>query len=151
MDEDYINKKEFEKRLAKRREIDKELEQQRQSCERIRKELQRLGQMKIEERINYLPEKTGEKLKQELDGGNIEKIDEEISQDRFNCVMLELMYLKGFDREPTDDNSDLYPNDWFEDPDYKRQFEILTEAVAENKKIADTNGYNELHKGRYTR
>ena len=152
MDEDYINEKEFKERLAKRREeIDKELEQQRQSCERIRKELQRLGQMEIKERIKYLPEKTGEKLKQELDGGNIEKIDEEISQDRFNCVMLELMYLKGFDRAPTDDNSDLYPNDWFEDPDYKKQFEILTEAVAENKKIADTNGYNELHKGRYTR
>ena len=151
MDEDYINEKKFEESLAKLREIDKEIELQRQNGERIRKELERFEEMEIEERIKYLPKKTGEKLKQEQDGGNIEEIDEEISQDRFNCVMLEIMYLKRFGREPTDDNSDLYPNDWFEDPDYKKQFEILTEAVAENKKIADTNGYNELHKGRYTR
>ena len=151
MDEEDIKEKEFEESLAKLREIDKELEQQRKSCERIMQELKRLGQMEIEERVKYLPKETGEKLKQEQDGGNIEEIDEDISQDRFNCVMLETMYLKRFDREPTDDNSDLYPNDWFEDPDYKKQFEILAEAIAENKKINETKGYNELHKGRYTR
>ena len=67
-----------EKYGARVEEIDKELEQQRQSCERIRKELQRLGQMEIKERIKYLPEKTGEKLKQELEKRNptpIEKLD----------------------------------------------------------------------------
>ena len=31
---------------------------------------------------------------------------------------------------------------------YKKQFEILAEAIAENKKIEETKGYGELHKGR---
>lgn len=110
-----------------------------------------------EGRIKELPEDLREKYKldevrsEEPDEENPEEIDEEISQEQFDYVMMELMYLDKFNREPTDDNHDLYPNGWFEDSDYKKQFEILAEAVAENKKIEETKGYSELHKGRYTR
>lgn len=109
------------------------------------KELKKELEKGYEERIKELPEDLREKYKlDELP----EESEEEISQEQFDYVMLELMYLDKFNREPTDDNHDLYPNGWFEDPDYKKQFEILAEAIAENKKIEETKGYGELHKGR---
>lgn len=91
-------------------------------------------------------------IKERIDP-NRDKADilEDISEEQADCIMLDLLYLENFDRKPEDNNIDLYPDGWFENPDYKKQFEILVEAVVEEKKIVDTKKYNELRKGKYTR
>jgi len=132
----------------------KELEEKN---EELKKELEKGYEERIKElpedlrekyKLDEIPEESEEENPEGSEEENPEEFDEEISQEQFDYVMLELMYLDKFNREPTDDNHDLYPNGWFEDPDYKKQFEILAEAIAENKKIEETKGYGELHKGR---
>lgn len=81
------------------------------------------------------------------DGLDIDDIN--IPEERLECVMMELLYLDSFKREPSDDNSDLFPNGWFEYSNYEKQFEILVEAIAKKQKITETDGYNEFVKKRH--
>ncbi|MBQ1550814.1 MAG: hypothetical protein IIZ67_01820 [Bacilli bacterium] len=129
------------------------LEDLKKTSDEIKRKLeeQKANYKSVEERFKDLPEDFFQGRPNPIDESPEDEIIEDISDEQFDCVMMELMYLKRFDREPEDDNSDLYPRDWFTNPDYKKQFEILAEAVAENKKIVETKGYNEFRKGKYTR
>lgn len=55
--------------------------------------------------------------------------------------ILEVKYLKMFGREITydsNDNFDLYPNDWYLNNDYDLKIKILLEALEKKEKIANT-------------
>lgn len=69
--------------------------------------------------------------------------------------ILEVKYLKMFGREITydsDDNFDLYPNDWYLNNDYDLKIKILLEALEKKEKIASTTLYQssmeECHKSK---
>ena len=102
----------------------------------------------IEELIKDLPEDLQTYIKNRVEG---KEDDISIPQEQLDCILMNLLYLEAHDRIPGEDNIDLYPNDWFEDPDYNLQFKILTEAVMEKQKIIDTKSYNDSRKGKYTR
>lgn len=58
------------------------------------------------------------------------------------CNILEVKYLKMFNRVVSyDDNSDLFPNDWFSCDDYKFKSEILLESLEKKILIVDTTKY----------
>ncbi len=131
---------------------DEEFEVSLEDLKKTSDEIERKANEKrktLEERLKDLPEDFFDD-KIDPNKENPEEPEEEISDEQFDYVMMELMYLKRFDRQPEDDNSDLYPRDWFKDQDFQRQFEILAEAVAENKRITETKGYSELRKGKRT-
>lgn len=70
--------------------------------------------------------------------------------DKMICNILEIKYLKMFNREITydlDDNSDLYPNDWYINQDYELKSRILLEAIKNNKKIENTALYQSTIEG----
>ncbi len=155
----------MDERVFKEEEYEVSLEDLKKEDDEIKKKLKEQNKT-IEERVKDLPEDffqnsldldngiaidIPEESEDENSKQKEDKNEEDISDEQFDYAMMELTYLKNFDREPEDDNSDLYPNDWFRNQDYKKQFEILAEAVAENKRIADTKGYKDLRKGKYTR
>lgn len=155
----------MDERVFKEEEYEVSLEDLKKEDDEIKKKLKEQNKT-IEERLKDLPEDffqnsldldngiaidIPEESEDENSKQKEDKNEEDISDEQFDYAMMELTYLKNFDREPEDDNSDLYPNDWFRNQDYKKQFEILAEAVAENKRIADTKGYKDLRKGKYTR
>ena len=155
----------MDERVFKEEEYEVSLEDLKKEDDEIKKKLKEQNKT-IEERVKDLPEDffqnsldldngiaidIPEESEDENSKQKKDKNEEDISDEQFDYAMMELTYLKNFDREPEDDNSDLYPNDWFRNQDYKKQFEILAEAVAENKRIADTKGYKDLRKGKYTR
>ena len=155
----------MDERVLREEEYEVSLEDLKKESDEIAKKLKEPNKT-IEERLKDLPEDFFQNSI-DLDNGNSIDIPEEsedenseqkedeneedISDEQFDYTMMELMYLKRFDRQPEDDNSDLYPTDWYKDPDYQKQFEILSEAVAENKRISETKGYSELRKGKNIR
>ncbi len=59
-------------------------------------------------------------------------------------VMMEMNYLKENNRNINDDNSDLFPLNWYSFSDYKLKTEILYESIKNNEKIINTKKYNEI-------
>ncbi len=104
----------------------------------------------IEERLKNLPDDFKKNIptppEDDLDLGDLD-----ISEEQQAYIMMDLLYLENNNRKPEDNNIDLYPDDWFDNQDYEKQFKILAEAVFDNKKIVDTNAYQETKKGKYTR
>lgn len=152
---------EMDERVFREEEYEVSLEDLKKENDEIKDKLKKQNKT-IEERLKDLPEDFFQNsldldngisidIPEESEDENSNQKEEDISDEQFDYAMMELTYLKNFDREPEDDNSDLYPNDWFRNQDYKKQFEILAEAVAENKRIAETKGYKDLRKGKYTR
>lgn len=64
--------------------------------------------------------------------------------------ILDVKYLKMFNRKITYDsnaNSDLYPNGWYLNKDYKVKIKILIEAIENKKLIVDTDLYQNIIEG----
>ena len=68
------------------------------------------------------------------------------------CNMLEIKYLKMFGRKITydlNDNSDLYPNDWYLNNDYDLKSKILLEALEKKETIVNTTLYQSNIEGNH--
>ena len=88
----------------------------------------------IEDILKDIPED----LKKQIEERKAEAEELDIPEEQMDCILMDLLYLENNDRKPGENNKDLYPVDWFDNPDYEKQFEILTEAVMEDKKIIET-------------
>ena len=56
-------------------------------------------------------------------------------------VMMEINYLKENGRNLKEDNSDLFPGNWYLITDYKLKTAILYDAIKNHIKIIETSGY----------
>ena len=56
-------------------------------------------------------------------------------------VMMEMNYLKENNRSINDNNSDLFPLNWYRFSDYKLKTEILYESIKSKVKIINTKKY----------
>ena len=66
-------------------------------------------------------------------------------EDKNIYVMIELRYLKENNRNINDNNSDLFPQNWYKINDYKLKTEIIYEAIKNKKKIKETNKYKNTY------
>ena len=55
--------------------------------------------------------------------------------------MMEINFLKENNRNLNDDNSDLFPVDWYTSTNYQLKAEILLEAIQKKIKIVETDNY----------
>ena len=62
-------------------------------------------------------------------------------------IMMLGNFLKENGRNVEDDNSDLFPFDWYLSEDYKLKAEILYEAIQTKKKIVETEKYQLMIEG----
>ena len=67
--------------------------------------------------------------------------------DKFIYVMMEGNFIKENGRNIEDDNSDLFPFNWYLSDDYKLKTEILYEAIQTKKKIVETEKYQLMIEG----
>ena len=56
-------------------------------------------------------------------------------------IMMEINFLKENNRNLNDDNSDLFPVDWYTSTNYQLKAEILLEAIQKKIKIVETDNY----------
>lgn len=62
-------------------------------------------------------------------------------------IMMLGNFLKENGRNIEDDNSDLFPFNWYLSDDYKLKAEILYEAIQTKKKIVETEKYQLMIEG----
>ena len=62
-------------------------------------------------------------------------------------IMMLGNFLKENGRNIEDDNSDLFPFNWYLSEDYKLKAEILYEAIQTKKKIVETEKYQLMIEG----
>ena len=62
-------------------------------------------------------------------------------------IMMLGNFLKENGRNVEDDNSDLFPFNWYLSDDYKLKAEILYEAIQTKKKIVETEKYQLMIEG----
>lgn len=62
-------------------------------------------------------------------------------------IMMLGNFLKENGRNVEDDNSDLFPFNWYLSEDYKLKAEILYEAIQTKKKIVETEKYQLMIEG----
>lgn len=70
---------------------------------------------------------------------------EEDAKDMY--VMMEISYIKEMGRNIEEDNSDLFPYDWYKTTNYILKSEILLEAIKTNTSITNTKKYQLLLEG----
>lgn len=61
-------------------------------------------------------------------------------------IIMETNYLKEIGRNLTDDNSDIFPFNWYLSNNYKLKTEILYDAIKTKNKIVDLEKYQILLK-----
>lgn len=61
-------------------------------------------------------------------------------------TLAELAYQKHFEKN-IDNKEHLFPENWYENKNYKLKIEIITEAIKENKLIEYTQKYQEIVEG----
>lgn len=64
-----------------------------------------------------------------------------------DCIILEVEYLKIFDRVPSMDNEDMFPYRWV-NMEYDIRCEILKEAISNHIHINETSCYQENMRGK---
>ena len=62
-------------------------------------------------------------------------------------IMMEANYLKEMGRNLNDDNTYLFPSDWYLFNDYVLKTGILYEAINKKKRIVDTEKYKLMIEG----
>lgn len=67
--------------------------------------------------------------------------------EKFLYIMMEGNFIKENGRNIEDDNSDLFPFNWYLSEDYKLKTEILYEAIQTKKKIVETEKYQLMIEG----
>ena len=67
--------------------------------------------------------------------------------EKFLYVMMEGNFIKENGRNIKEDNSDLFPYNWYLTDNYKLKTEILYEAIQTKKKIVETEKYQLMIEG----
>lgn len=74
-------------------------------------------------------------------------MEQNIEQMKMMCQILEINYIKSFGRTVENDNSDIFPRDWFSSINYDLKIDILAQAIDQEQKIIDISLYQEMIEG----